>query len=212
MKILVFGDSITQGIHDTECGGWADRLKAYGFQETERTDWGRDYSIFNLGVAGDCTSLLMSRFDNEVSARIKEKSDEHLVIFAVGVNDTQRYVSDNHIKTPTGQFTNNLENLHKKALEYVGRVAFVGLLPIREELVQPMPWADDRGHYGEDVVEYDKAISDFCEDKGCLFIPMQDMFDGQFEKYLPDGIHPNAEGHRLIFERVRSKLEEIGIL
>lgn len=212
MRVLVFGDSITQGIQDTEKGGWSNRLNAYLMSKNEKEDWKNGYQVFDLGVSGDCTNRLLARFDAEAGTRAGGGEEECVIIFAIGVNDTQRYVTDNHIKTPLERFNENLETLHINAGQYADKIVFLGILPIREEIVQPMPWADDRGHYVKDVRAYDAAIEQFCDDKNCLFIPMQDMFNGELAKYLPDGIHPNAEGHRLIFERVKSSLEKAKIL
>lgn len=207
MQILIFGDSITQGFHDLTGSGWANRLHAYAMNLHEESKGEKNYSVFNLGISGDCTNRLLERFEHEAEVRVKDESKNNLIIFAVGVNDTQRYISDNHIKTPMDVFKDNLEELHKKATNHTNIVVFLGILPIREEVVQPMPWADDRSHYSDDIKEYDKAIADFCSQNDSLFIPMQDIFDNNLENYLPDGIHPNAKGHQLIYERVISTLK-----
>jgi len=52
MKVLIFGDSITQGFWDIE-GGWAARLrKTYDQKAVDSDDYDQP-TIFNLGVSGN---------------------------------------------------------------------------------------------------------------------------------------------------------------
>lgn len=214
MRILIFGDSITQGFHDAECGGWANRLAIFGIQKSIETDFQEGFDVMNLGISGDCTNRLAKRFDAEAEVRTKGQKHDTVIIFAVGVNDTQRYVATGEIKTPVEQFVNNIRTLQEKARAVADIVVFVGLAPIVEDKVNPMPWADDRGHASADVQVYDDLIKNVCLETECLYIPMCDVF-GDAENVInifEDGIHPNTYGHQLMYEQVQSMLSEDNII
>ncbi len=43
-------------------------------------------------------------------------------------------------------------------------------------------------------------------------IDVSGVFGDESGKYLPDGIHPNSEGHKLIFEKVKQSLESKNLI
>ena len=59
--VYCFGDSITRGENDPLHGGWVDRLKrlfiARGLREGDE-----EVCVFNLGIGGETTRSLKSRF------------------------------------------------------------------------------------------------------------------------------------------------------
>lgn len=63
MRVLVFGDSITQGFWDLD-GGWVARLRrTYDKQMIEGVN-DDPPSLFNLGVSGDSSDDIVTRFDS----------------------------------------------------------------------------------------------------------------------------------------------------
>ena len=210
MRILVFGDSITQGFHDTAYGGWCSQLARYAIEKIVASEYEYDTSIFNLGISADCTNLLLKRFDVEAKARLA--GQEGVIVFDIGINDTQRYVDTGLLKTPLDQFEKNVTDLIERAQQYTSNIVIFGILPMIEEMVQPMPWAPNRSHSEKDVLEFDDCIKDVCEKQRVKYFSMRDVFGNRKKELLHDGIHPNTEGHQLVFERVKSVLEEEGLL
>ena len=80
MKILVFGDSIAYGAWDRE-GGWVQRLRRFLDEKNS------DVLVYNLSIDSDTTEDLLERFEFETKQRIR--GDEIILIFAIGVNDSQ---------------------------------------------------------------------------------------------------------------------------
>src|SRR5690606_7564988 len=72
MRVLVFGDSITQGYWAVE-HGWVDRVRKY-FDARQFEDLGgRDEpTIFNLGISADNSNDILSRIESEVAARTRD--------------------------------------------------------------------------------------------------------------------------------------------
>ena len=210
MHLIIFGDSIAQGFFDSECGGWVSRLSAKSNKEILDSNYESDISFFNLGISADCTNLLLKRFDSEAKARLVDK--DGAIIFSIGVNDTQRYVETSKLKTTPEQFEANIRELVKQSRVYTEKIIFLGILPIVEDVLQPMPWASDRGYYNKDVLEFDALLKRICEEVEVSYFLMQDVLGEEKSDFLPDGLHPNAAGHELIFQRVKSVLESENLL
>ena len=85
MRIFCFGDSITYGKWDAEHCGWVQRLRR--FLDKNWEIYG-DNLVYNLGVSGDTTKNLLTRFEFEIEQRLKEEKEEVLIIFYIGINDS----------------------------------------------------------------------------------------------------------------------------
>jgi len=153
----------------------------------------------------------MERFSCEVKARLSDCSDG-AVIFALGVNDSQYELRSNKNRVPLDMYKKNIEACIKEARKYTNNIFINSLLSINESLLMPMPWKPTHGYKTEFVDQYNKQVREIVKEQECTLIEMSDVFGDFPEVYLPDGIHPNAEGHKRIFERVRGELERTGIL
>lgn len=205
MRVLVFGDSIAQGFWDAE-GGWVGRLrKYYDTQNIERPSDDLP-TLYNLGVSGNSSNELLARVDNETKAR---NNDEPLaIIFAIGVNDARTKAGKNF--SDTNLYRQNLAELTKQAREYSEKILFIGLTSCVEELANPVAWGDT-GYTNSRIKEFDTALQDFCEQNELSFVEIFKPFrekQAQVE-LLPDGVHPNGEGHQFIADLVKPKLEEL---
>jgi len=192
MSICIFGDSITWGASDSEKGGWAERLKVY-FGEKY------DINVYNLGVSGDATEDLLDRIENE--SRVREPN---IIVFAIGVNDAQFIHSTNSNRISDKDFGNNLKKLHETAKRIVPKIIFVGLTPVDEPKTKPIPWNTNKTYTNERIKKLDQIIKDFCSKNNLKFIPINGLLNNDD---LIDGLHPNAQGHIKIFERIKPEIE-----
>lgn len=181
MTICIFGDSIAWGADDTEKGGWADRLKTHCFRE------GKDVEIYNLGILGDVTEGVLSRFDAECDVR-----NPQIIIFAVGINDTQFLRSANAIRISLEDFSKNIYSLIEKAKKYTNQIIFIGLTRVDESKVQPLPWNKDKEYRNENIEQYDGVLRKITEENGCFYIEMKNAVSIDT---MEDGLHPNSQGH-----------------
>ena len=191
-KICVFGDSISQGYNDYRWGGWIDRLKIY----FNLSDY--DIPVFNLGVSGDNTFDLLKRFKVESEARNPE-----LIIFAIGINDSQYINSKDNPSILLNEFNNNLLELKNLSKQFTNKIVFVGLTKVEELKVMPIPWSTTKYYDNENIRKYDLAIKNFCKENSLYFIEMFDLLD---DEDLDDGLHPNLKGHEKMFLRVKNFL------
>jgi acyl-CoA thioesterase I len=197
MDICIFGDSITKGYYDEEKHGWVARLglKLPG------------YKIHNFGISGDTTEEVLQRFDANVS-----KKDPWLFIFSIGVNDSIYIPEEDRNFVGLERFKENIKKLIEKARRISGRIIFVGLAPVDEGLVTPMPWEPKLHYLNKDIKRYDKAIEEICKTENLQFIDINSMMKKiDYKKLLTDGVHPNSQGHEWIAGKVIKELEKINL-
>jgi len=62
------------------------------------------------------------------------------------------------------------------------------------------------GRTTDDIIEkYNKTIEKFCQQNNIPFCPMYDLLN---DNDLADGLHPNAQGHKKMFEQIKNFLEK----
>ena len=208
MRVLVFGDSIAQGFFDVE-GGWVNYLRKYYDEILIRNNDISQPTVFNLAISGDFTRSVLKRFEDEVTARVWP-GEEFVFIFAVGTNDTvyrgQEYESEPDI------YKNELSELLNIAKKYSKEIMFVGLYPIIDRLLQPAPFSETGKSYSTERMHlFDKTLNNFCKKNKVAYVDLWREFTKQdnLETVFFDGIHPNDKGHKLIYEIVQPKLEEL---
>lgn len=195
-RLCIFGDSITWGAVDPENGGWVAQLRRY-FETNSY-----DISVYNQGVSGDNTDDLVKRFEVECKAR-----EPQIIIFAIGVNDSQYIKTKDNPRVSLEKFQNNLVQLINQSKNFSERVAFIGLTNVEEEKVMPIPWSDEEKFYdNENVYKYNSVIERVSQEYD---VPFLNLFDLLGPKYLDDGLHPNTEGHKKIFLKVKDFLISI---
>lgn len=64
MRILIFGDSITQGFWDTN-GGWVDKLRKH-YDELQLQDFDKNPpTVFNLSIDADTSQNILQRAEED---------------------------------------------------------------------------------------------------------------------------------------------------
>ena len=204
MEILIFGDSIAYGAWDEE-GGWVQRLKEF-LDATMRSDPIVDNLIYNLSFSGGTTEMLRVRVDSEIRHRLIE-GEPMAVIFAIGINDSAFFTDRNKNWVSRKRFAENLRFLAATAKRYAQNVIFVGLTPVDESKTAPISWVESMNYRNEYVEEYDAEIRRMCRKERIPFIDLQGVFSGtDYKAMLEDGLHPNSQGHKKIFEIVKAYL------
>jgi lysophospholipase L1-like esterase len=199
--ILVFGDSIAWGAYDSEPGGWVGRLES--FLKKERSS---QFELYNFAVDGDITTNLLKRFESEAEPKIKDGS-EAIVIFAIGINDSYFMKIRNDFITPPEAFKKNIQKLTALARKVSSKIIFVGLTPVDELKVTPIPWNTDLSYRNENIKRYDNIIEKSCKEENSDFIEIfDDWMKSGYRDLLEDGLHPNDKGHKKIFEEVKEFL------
>ncbi|MCB9810604.1 MAG: hypothetical protein H6779_02015 [Candidatus Nomurabacteria bacterium] len=210
MRILVFGDSNTFGYHDGEAGGWCNRLSLLAHKKIVDSDYEYSTSVFNLGISGDNSQDLRERIEVELKARLTDQ--DGAVLLAIGVNDSQYEIKTNKNRVSTEDFEKNLIFCIEEAKKYTAKIFLLTILPVNEELLSPMPWKPTHAYSQDYIDKYNEVIKLVAEKQSVKVIDVSNVLVDSFKDYFTDGIHPNAEGHRLVYERVKEVLEEEKII
>jgi|SRR5271157_686043 len=211
MKIIVFGDSVADGERDEE-GGWVQRLKRSIDAKRMPDSKANNIPVYNLSVSGDNTEGLLKRFDSEIRYLL-DKDTPLTILFAIGLNDSAFFMNNNANWVSRKRFAENLKSLVAMAKKYTGQIIFIGLTPVDESKTTPIPWREELHYRNEYVKEYDAEIKKMCKENDILFIDIFGAFSKtNYKTLLEDGLHPNSQGHKKIFEIVKAYLIDKKIL
>lgn len=208
-KINFLGDSITEG-HGTS---GADKVYHALLKKNAGLAEARNYGIGGTKIAR-LPVITEDRFDMDFNLRAPsmDKDADAVVVFG-GTNDY------GHATIPLGSFDNDdiqtfyggLHNLCRYLVnEYVGkRIVFMTPLHRMEE--KSFDWSEK----SNDLICFVKAIREVCE---YYSIPVLDLYKESgmhgnvrawCDKFMPDGLHPNDEGHKIIAHKLQKFLENL---
>jgi len=192
-SIVIFGDSISWGAWDMEKGGWANRL---WFHVAERKE--NYVQIYNQSIDGGTTETILARFENE--ARVREAD---ALVFQTGGNDAAYQHAPNNFLVPPEKFKENLEEIIRRAKKITSNIVFMDLKNCDESKTAPVPWADIY-YTNENIQKYSHIMEEVCRENNVSFLNLELLDDEDFD----DGLHPNAQGHRKVFEQVKAFMME----
>lgn len=195
MNICIFGDSIAWGASDPKKGGWVGRLWKHCISQDLQCN--EDVDVYNLGVSGDNTEDLLLRFSTELEARLSDYKT--LVVFAIGINDSQFVISKNKNRVSLDDFEANLKELIKQTKEHSSDIVFIGLTKVDESKTTPIPWNTDKKYMNEYVSQYNDKIKEVASEASATFIDLSTVVN---EDDLTDGLHLSTEGHEKVFSEV----------
>jgi lysophospholipase L1-like esterase len=200
MRILFFGDSITQGFWDTN-GGWADKVRK-SFDELQVQDFDKDQpKVFNLGISADTSRAVLARIEAETKARTRPGT-QPIVGIQIGTNDACREPAG-AIMVPIEDYKINLQKIIEKLRPITANIVFIGLAACDESKTMPVPWGDY--HYSNELIKlYEEAMKNVAKAADLPFVSIFDGFTEEMKhrEMLADGLHPNHIGHNYIFSRV----------
>lgn len=187
----VFGDSVAQAAYVKI--GWVELLRAY--VEEKEDDL---VNFFNLGVGGNNTKKLLERFESESMARGPTS-----IIFAIGVGDSGYYGTMSSPDVEESVFESNLKKLIDLARKFSQDITFVGLVLGDDSILKPLPGArpgEEKSFDMKRVITYNQILEKVAGLNKCKFIRLLDKLGPED---FQDGIHPNDEGHRKMFEVIK---------
>jgi lysophospholipase L1-like esterase len=165
--------------------------------------------VYNLGIPIDeTTEDILSRIEVELKARTTpEFKSENIVIFAIGINDSQFVHSEGKHGVSIDKFKDNIQKLISLAQKFSSKIIFVGLTPVDETKTTPIPWNADKSYKNGYIKKYNEVIKKVCEENKIYFIEIfEKLKELNYQELLEDGLHPNSSGHQKIFEIVKDFL------
>lgn len=142
---------------------------------------GVPFRLVNAGVSGDTTSGGRARLDWIL------KQKPAVVVVELGANDGFRGVA--------------VETMEANLRDVLDRVKAAGAKPLLLGMRLPP-------NYGPAYVrDFEGMYGRLADATGCAVVPhFMEGVAGRLDRNLPDGIHPTAEGHRLLAANVREAL------
>ncbi|MEO6052037.1 MAG: arylesterase [Pyrinomonadaceae bacterium] len=176
-KIIAFGDSLTAGF------GLAEKESyPYLLQEKLKAD-GYDFEVVNAGVSGDTSLGGLERSD-----WVLEQDNAKILILELGANDLLRAV-------PVAKMKENLDKIIRKAKARNIKILLCGML------APPTMGAE----YQRD---FTVVFPDLASEHKLTFLPfLLENIALKKELNQADGIHPNAEGEKIMTDNVYKALK-----
>jgi len=211
--VLIFGASITHGVGGSN-GGWADKLKLWLHGQMYGPDGsGEQCTVYELGIPGNTTRDIVSRFEIETLARLPDK-DPHgtLIILAAGVNDSKSSNKpDNFMFTPD-EFATNVQAFIRLAKDHASHILCLGMARIDQKKTQPKhnPLTGGKSYFtNQRLKHFEDALAAACKKEKAAFLPLFEKTPADWaKKYVSaDGLHPNDTGHEWIFEHVKTAVQ-----
>lgn len=178
-KIVAFGDSLTAGFGLAEPESYPYLLQ----QRLKADDY--NYEVVNAGVSGDTSLGGLERAD-----WVLGQENVRILILELGANDLLRAM-------PVAKMKSNLDQIIRKAKAKNIKVLLCGML------APPTSGSD----YSRDYIN---AFPDLADEHEVEFLPF--LLEGvatKRELNQADGIHPNAEGTRLMTDNIYSALKPL---
>jgi acyl-CoA thioesterase-1 len=178
-KIVAFGDSLTAGFGLTENESYPFLL-----QQKLNAD-GFNYEVINAGVSGDTSIGGAERID-----WVLGQDDVQILVLELGANDLLRGM-------PVAQMKKNLETIIRKAQAKNITVLLCGMLA--------PPTVGN-----EYQKEFTNVFPDLAAKYKVAYLPFL-LENVALKKELnqADGIHPNAEGEKIMTENVYKELKPL---
>ena len=187
IRICFFGDSLVNGIGDPKCLGWTGRVCA------DARGKGHDVTHYNLGIRGETSADIASRWRVESSRRllVRYRTVKPMVVFSYGINDIR--LTNGKPRVPFEQTIANTARILSEAKE---------LFPVF--MIGPPPIADA----AREIKKLSDEFTSICEEAK---VPFLDVFDRlrasqvwMDEIAARDGAHPGASGYAVLAQMVRS--------
>ncbi|TYZ11366.1 arylesterase [Hymenobacter lutimineralis] len=186
--LIFFGDSLTAGYQLRAADAFPALL------QTRIDALGLPYKAYNYGVSGETSAGGRQRV-----ASVLARHPVAVFVLALGANDGLRGI-------PIRETVQNLQDILNQVRQKYpqARIVLVGL-------EFPFDLGPLGGHrFGQYATEFKALFRALAEKNSLPFVPflLQGVL-GQRHLNLPDGVHPNAAGHKLLADNVWAILEGV---
>ena len=190
MELICLGDSLTYGYGVRSAQRWST-LVGQALQ----------CEVTNLGICGDTTGGMLVRLNTEIMPKLRNRTlgQRPFVLLMGGVNDIFYSGTDTGARANMGAMLQELLTAAARCVLLSPlAVSFDTLTPEWREMIRPACETQ--------IAAYHSWQAAFCRTFHVPYIELYDLLRGPDGKPLPelylDGLHPTAEGHRLMARRI----------
>lgn len=178
-RIIFMGNSITQG--------WIE----------QRPEFFANKSYINRGISGQTTPQMLLRFRQDV-INLKPK----VVVILAGTND----IAGNTGPSTLEMILDNLKSMSEIAKANGIKVILSSVVPAFD-----YPWKTGMNP-NEKIPALNKIIKDYANQNDVIYLDyfsaMTDERNGLPEKFSADGVHPNADGYKIMEPLVEAAIKK----
>ena len=179
-RIVFMGNSITEG--------WLDHYPEF-FENP---------SYINRGISGQTTPQMLIRFRQDV-VELKPKA----VVILAGTND----IAGNTGPTTTEMIMANIKGMCEIASANGIRIILASILPAYD-----YPWRPGCNPHTR-IPELNALIEAYADSMGIFYLDyfnaLKDDKNGMIEKFAYDGVHPNAEGYKIMAPLTQIAIDQV---
>ena len=197
-RICFVGDSYVNGTGDPEALGWRGRVCRAAWEA------GRHVTHYDLGVRGDTSEMVAARWRAECAARLPADVDGRL-IFSFGLNDTAE-VSGAGLRVPYENSVANARAIVAEAKAWLPTL-WIGPPPANEPMSPMSPTPGLTVSFSQARIDaLNAAYARLAAELGVPYLDLCAPLRGE-PRYVAsqsdgDGLHPSAEGYRMIADLV----------
>ena len=197
MKIIFFGDSITEGGRDrSDPASLGEQYVDIFYNKLRNLYEDTSFTVLNRGVSGDRIADLAARLDADV---LSEKPDA--VVLLAGVNDVVREYAPGE-KFDADAFAASYEDVLKRSRESGAK------LIVAEPFLFAVP---DKKRFRRNFDAALAKIRALAAQYADAHVSLDEIFAGVSQNagiaaYSPDGVHPTHRAERLIADNIIKKL------
>ena len=205
VKILFQGDSITDAGRDrADSHDLGKGYPKYAAEFIRSAHPEIEFEFIDLGISGNQTKDLVARLEADF---VDVQPD--IVSILIGVNDVSHELTMNCGVSPE-KFGKIYGMLIEEIRECLPEIKIIILEPfVMKGICTEKLW--DR--FSTEVRKMAEVSKQVAEKYGLDFVPLQERFDelagvDGASHWSADGIHPTAEGHRIIKEELKKAIEK----
>ena len=192
--VVTLGDSVTWGVRQD-----GSVRNEQTFSSVLERELGKGAQVVNAGIGGNTSSQMLARLDHDVLVYRPK-----VVVLMAGLNDAA-YIDPgpkarSAPRVSVEEYARNLEEIIRRVRAAGGQVVLASPNPMTPKY----PYANSGWYQGKDInaglVPFVEASREVARRTG---VPFVDLY-GQYTRWkgfagtLPDGIHPDAVGHRFV--------------
>ena len=205
--VLFQGDSITDGAHGRNND--PNHILGHGFACSICSRLGadnieREPKFYNRGQSGDGIAQMYARWEQDALALRPT-----LINILIGVNDSCQFrpITSENRGMPSDRFEAIYRSILEDTYAALPDVRFI----LCEPFYLPLPTTDETRLkkypiVREEVAGYQAVTRKLAREYGCIFVPLQDLFETAAQRTSPDyliwdSVHPTMVGHEFITRR-----------